>query len=158
MSVHSPLGVLGPVASADVTQIASLIAAVIAAAAGLINMRLAVLRERPSLKVFAREWRTGPEGSEHYLEVLVTNVGHRTITVRSMGLQLRNDKRTWRDEDGRASPELPAKLEDGEIVTMIWLRDELGRDFYEQNARVVGCFALESRGHEVTGGAPRVDG
>jgi hypothetical protein len=147
--------VLGLVASADFTQIAALIAATVAAGAGLINLRLAVLRDRPSLKVFAREWQTGPDGSEHYLEVLVTNAGHRPITIRSMGLQLKNDDRTWRDEDGQASPELPAKLEDGEMVTMLWLRDELGRAFHEKNARAVGCFALESRGNEVTGGAPR---
>ena len=59
ISVDSPLGVLGRVASADFTQIASLIAGAFAAVAGLINLRLAVPPERPSLKVFAGEWRAG---------------------------------------------------------------------------------------------------
>ena len=42
------------------------------------------------------------------------------------------------------------------MVTMIWLRDELGRDFYEKRHGPWGAFGLESRGHEVTGGAPQV--
>jgi hypothetical protein len=39
---------------------------------------------------------------------------------------------------------------------MAWLRDELGREFYEGKVRIVGCFALDGRGNEVTAGPPRV--
>jgi hypothetical protein len=145
------------IAATDVTQVASLIAAgtaLVAAIAGIVNVRLAILRDRTSLKVVAREWRAGPGGSEDYIEVLVANAGLRPISVRAMGLLLSSETRSWREADGTSSPTLPCKLEDGEIATMAWLRDELGREFNEGAVRIVGCFALDGRGNEVNGPPP----
>ena len=137
---------------ADITQAAALTAAatgVIAAIAGLVNLRLAILRERPGLAVFMREWRAGPQGIEHYIEVVTTNVARRPISVVSMGIELDAAPRVWRVSNGGASRDLPARLEDGETVAMTWLRDELGPEFYEGTARIAKCFAVDGRGKEV---------
>jgi hypothetical protein len=144
---------------ADITQAAALTAAAtgaVAAAAGLVNLRLAILRQRPGLTVFAREWRAGPQGAEHYIEVVTTNVAQRPISVVSMGLELQADARLWRVSDGTASRDLPAKLEDGETMTMTWLRDELGQEFYEGVARIARCFAIDGRGKDVLAPGPGV--
>lgn len=146
---------------ADVTQVAAVSAAataLLAALAGLANLRMSVVRDRPALTSFAREWATGPEGSERYVEVCVANVGTRPISVVSIGVTLTNKTRAWRETGGTITLPLPAKLEDGEIVAMIWLRDELGREFYEGDASIVECFAIDGRGTEVTGSPPGAKG
>jgi hypothetical protein len=138
---------------ADATEAAALTAAAtgaIAAAAALMNLGFTVLRERPGLAVFAREWRTGPHGAEHYIEVVATNVARRPISVVSMGVMLRAGDRRWRQSEGGTSRELPVRLEDGETVTMTWLRDELGREFYERKAAITTSFAVDGRGKEVS--------
>jgi hypothetical protein len=106
--------------------------------------------------VFAREWRTGPQGVEHYIEVVTTNVAQRPISVVSMGLELQAHERLWRVSDGPSSRDLPAKLEDGETITMTWLRDELGRELYEGAARIARCFAVDGRGKEVVSPGPGI--
>jgi hypothetical protein len=143
---------------ADVTQIAALVGAataLIAAAAGVVNLRIALVRERPALTAFARTWATGVHGAEQYIEVCVANIAPRPISVVSVGLILKCGAREWRVTDGNTAPSLPAKLEDGEAVTMTWLRDELGQEFYEGAAHIVESFAIDARGNEVKGTPPR---
>lgn len=137
---------------ADATEVAALAAAAtgaVAAVAAVVNLVLTIRRERPGVAVSARRWAAGPDGSEQYVEVIAANVSQRPISVVSMGLELKTGERRWRDTDGTTSPELPVKLEDGETVRMLWLRDELGRDFYERKAAVAGCFAIDGRNKEV---------
>ena len=137
---------------ADATEVAALTAAAtgaVAAVAALVNLVLTVHRERPGLSVSAQGWATGPEGSEQYIEVIAANVSQRPISVVSMGLELSTGARRWRKTDGTASRELPEKLQDGEVLRMLWLRNELGKDFYEGNATITGCFAIDGRNNEV---------
>lgn len=137
---------------ANVTQAAALTAAAtgaVAALAAVINLVLTVHRERPALRVSVRTWETGPQGSERYIEVIAANVSQRPTSVVSIGLQLSTSDRRWRESEGAASPELPVKLEDGETVRMLWLRDELGAEFYERKATITGCFAIDGRNKEV---------
>lgn len=132
------MSVVTPVA--DVTQVAALsgaATALIAAAASLFNLRITMIRERPALSSFTREWASGPEGSEHYIQVCVANIAPRPISVVSMGVNLKCGDRTWRVSSGDTTHDLPARLEDGETVAMTWLRDELGREFYEGEAAIV---------------------
>jgi hypothetical protein len=144
---------------ADTTEVAALTAAAtgaVAAVAAVVNILLTVRRERPGLAVSARKWATGREGSEQYIEVIAANVSQRPISVVSMGLELSTGHRRWRETEGAACPELPVKLEDGETVRMRWLRDELGRDYYESKATITGCFAMDGRNKEVfRHGGPR---
>lgn len=95
-----------------------------------------------------------PQGSEHYIEVVTTNVAQRSISVVSMGIELDAAPRVWRVSNGGASRDLPVRLEDGETVTMTWLRDELGQEFYEGTARIAKCFAVDGRGKEVQAKPP----
>lgn len=138
----------------DVTKDAAVIAACsgfVAAALAAINLALSIRRERPSLAVFLRSFSRGPHGLEDYLEVVATNVGHRPVTVVNMGLRMRataNRGRSWRVDDGAASPGLPAILNDGEIVSMTWLLDELGQRFAEGEVEIIACFAQDGRGGE----------
>jgi hypothetical protein len=144
---------------ADATEVAALTAAAtgaVAAVAAVVNLVLTIRRERPGLAVSTRRWATGPEGAEQYIEVIAANVSQRPLSVVSMGLELDTGDRHWRDTEGTASPELPVKLEDGETVRMLWMRDELGRDFYEGKAIIAGCFAVDGRNKEVfRQGGPR---
>jgi hypothetical protein len=66
-----------------------------------------------------------------------------------MGMMLRAGDRRWRESEGKTSRELPVRLEDGETVTMTWLRDGLGREFYERKAVITTSFAVDGRGKEV---------
>jgi hypothetical protein len=144
MAIVVPIG--------DATEVAALTAAAtaaVAAVAAVVNLVLTVRRERPGLAVSARRWATGPDGSEQYIEVIAANVSQRPISVVSMGLELDTGDRRWRDTEGTASPELPVKLDDGDTVRTLWLRDELGRDFYEGKATIRGCFAIDGRSKEV---------
>lgn len=137
---------------ADATEVAALTAAAtsaVAAVAAVANLVLAARRDRPGLAVSARRWATGPEGSEQYVEVVAANVSQRPISVVRMGLELHADGRRWRETDGSASTELPVKLNDGETVRMLWLREELGREFYERTAVIAGCFVVDGRNKEV---------
>jgi len=138
---------------ADATGVAAVTAAVtgaVAAVAGITNLALAIRRDRPSLAVFTRRWATGPGGSEQYIEVVAANISQRPISIVEMGLKLRAGDRSWRESEGATIPRLPVKLEDGETVRMTWLRDELGREFYEDKAIVIGCFAVDGRNKEVS--------
>lgn len=142
----------------DTTQAAALVAAgsgLVAAVVGLVNLAVSIVRERPALKVFARKWAAGIHGQERYIEVVASNSSRRQNTVVSMGLLLKEEGRTWSEDEGTVKPPLPAKLEDGEIVTMIWMPEELGQAFYEDKAVIVGCFAVDARGHKVRGAPPQ---
>lgn len=139
------------------TQIAALVAAgtgLIAAVAGILNLVLAARRDRPGLRVFAREWSADRHGHERYIEVIAVNAKPRQSSVVEMGLRLRGIERTWKVDDGSVKPNLPAKLEDGEVVTMSWLREELGQEFWEGDAKIDGCYAVDGRGREVRGRPP----
>jgi hypothetical protein len=141
----------------DTTQVAALVAAgtgLVAALVGLVNLGVSIAHERPVLKVFVRKWAAGRHGQERYIEVVASNSSRRQNTVVAMGLFLRQDDRSWVVDSGNATPSLPAKLEDGEIVTMTWLQDELGQAFYEGEATIVGCFAIDARGHKIRGEPP----
>jgi hypothetical protein len=140
------------------TQIAALVAAVtglVAAGAGVLNLLPAARRDRPGLKVSAREWSADRRGDERYIEVTAVNARPRQISVVEMGLQLRSADRTWKLDDGTVKPGLSATLEDGEVVTMSWLREELGEEFWKGDAKIVGCFAIDGRNREVHGRPPR---
>ena len=142
----------------DVTAIAAVAAALtglVAAVVGGINLAFSLRRERPALAVFIREWAADRRGDERYFDVVASNVGHRPVTVVSIGLWLAADDRRWRIDDGTAKPELPAKLEDGETVVMTWLREELGQEHHSGEASIAGCFAVDGRGREVRGSPPR---
>ena len=75
----------------------------------------------------------------------------RQSSVVAMGLRLRGQEHTWKVEAGSANPAIPATLEDGEVVTMAWMREELGQEFSEGDAVIAGCFAVDGRGREVRG-------
>jgi hypothetical protein len=137
------------------TQVAALVAAatgLIAAIAGIWNLALAALRNRPGLSVFTREFAADPYGHERYIEVVVVNAKPRPNSVVEMGLRMREQAKIWKEADGSTRPELPVVLNDGEVVTMTWLREELGEEFWEGKAEIVGCFAIDGRGREVVGG------
>jgi hypothetical protein len=141
----------------DTTQSAALVAAgtgLVAALVGIVNLAIAFARERPAVKVFARRWDAGRHGQERYIEVVASNSSRRQNTVVAMGLMLAEEDRSWTVEDGALNPSLPAKVEDGEIVTMAWMDQELGQAFYEEKAVIVGCFALDARGNKVRGEPP----
>jgi hypothetical protein len=141
----------------DVTKVAALIAAatgLVAAVVGLLNLGISIIRERPAIKVFAREWAADMHGSERYIEVVVSNARRRQNTVVTMGLRLQGKGRTWPLENGTVKPSLPAKLEDGAVATMIWMRDELGQAFHEGDALITGCFAIDAHGEEIRGAPP----
>jgi hypothetical protein len=141
-------------AGADITQIAALVAAstgVVAAIVGGVNLAMSIRRERPALSVFLRHWRVGPHGSEGYVEVVASNIGHRPVTVVTMGvwMQARKDQtRSWRIDDGTADPPLRTTLGDGETIAMTWMEQDLGQAFWEGEATIVGCFAQDGRGKE----------
>lgn len=140
------------------TQVAALIAAgtgLVAAAASILNLAISVFRERPGLSVFAREWAADRHGHERYIEVVAVNAKPRQNAVVEMGLRLRGKDRTWRITDGSPKPELPAVLEDGEVATMAWMREELGQEFCEGDASIDGCFAIDGHGREVRSGPPK---
>lgn len=137
------------------TQIAAVTAAatgLVAAIAGIWNLALAALRNRPGLSVFTREFAADPYGHERYIEVVVVNAKPRPNSVVEMGLRMREQAKIWKEADGSTRPELPVVLNDGEVVTMTWLREELGQKFWEGEAEIVGCFAIDGRGREVVGG------
>lgn len=137
------------------TQIAAVVAAatgLVAAIAGIWNLVLAALRNRPGLSVFTREFAADPNGHERYIEVVVVNAKPRPNSVVEMGLRLRGQGKAWKEADGSTRPELPVVLKDGEVVTMTWLRQELGPELWEGEADIVGCFAIDGRGREVVGG------
>jgi hypothetical protein len=136
----------------DTTQIAALVAAatgLVAATTGVTNLALSILRDRPGLTVYIREWAADRYGHERYIEVVAANAKPRQNSVVAMGLRLRGQQRTWKIEDGPAKPALPATLEDGEVATMVWMREELGQEFAEGDAVIAGCFAIDGRGREV---------
>jgi putative intracellular protease/amidase len=142
---------------ADVTQIAALVAAAtgfVAAVVGGVNLLLSIRRERPALAVSARHWAADRRGLERYVEVIATNVGHRPVSVVRMGVRLTADGHSWQVDDGSADPPLPAKLEDGEIVVMSWMPEELGSEYYDRRARITSCFVVDGRGREVAGTPP----
>jgi hypothetical protein len=64
------------------------------------------------------------------------------------------DGRSKNLDDGKATPELPARLEDGATVVMTWMREELGEEHFKGEAEIKGSFALDPRGTEVRGAAP----
>ena len=137
------------------TQIAAVVAAatgLVAAIAGIWNLVLSALRNRPGLSVFTREFAADAYGHERYIEVVVVNAKPRPNSVVEMGLRMRGQDRIWKEADGSARPKLPVVLKDGEVATMTWLREELGQEFWEGNAEIVGCFAIDGRGREVVGG------
>lgn len=140
------------------TQIAAVVAAatgLVAAIAGIWNLAWAALRNRPGLSVFTREFAADPYGHERYIEVVVVNAKPRPNSVVEMGLRMREQEQAkiWKEADGSTRPELPVVLNDGEVVTMTWLREELGQEFWEGKAEIVGCFAIDGRGREVVGGS-----
>ncbi len=105
-----------------------------------------------ALSVFVRPWR---DRDAQHIDVVASNTSGRPLTVLTMGLdfrEVRNGflKRSWRVEDGNARPSLRAVLQDGATVVMTWTRDELGKAFLEGREEIVGCFALDGRGTEVT--------
>lgn len=67
-----------------------------------------------------------------------------------MGLKLASGERDWRESEGTPNPKLQVKLEDGETVRMTWLRDELRREFYDGNAVIMGCFAVDGATEKVS--------
>jgi hypothetical protein len=137
------------------TQIAAVVAAatgLVAAIAGIWNLVLTALRNRPGLSVFTREFAADPYGHERYVEVVVVNAKPRPNSVVEIGLRMRGQGKTWKEADGSTRPELPVVLKDGEVVTMTWLRQELGQEFWEGEADIAGCFAIDGRGREVVGG------
>lgn len=137
------------------TQIAALVAAatgLVAAIASIWNLVLATLRNRPSLSIYAREFAADPYGNERYIEVVVVNAKPRPNSVVEIGLRMRGQGRIWKEVNGSARPELPIVLKDSEVVTMTWLREELGQEFWEGKAEIAGCFAIDGRGREVVGG------
>lgn len=142
----------------NTTQTAALVAAgtgLVAALVGLVNLGISIVRERPALRVFARKWAAGRYGQERYIEVVASNASRRQNTVVAMGLLLTEDGRSWPVDDGAVTPSIPVKLEDGEIVRMVWMQDELGQAFYEDKAEIAGCFVLDARGHRVRGAPPK---
>jgi hypothetical protein len=69
-----------------------------------------------------------------------------------MGLRMQarsDDSRSWRVDDGKSHPSLPATLSDGQTVAMVWMRQELGQEFWEGKDVIVACFAQDGRGKEV---------
>jgi hypothetical protein len=142
----------------DITQVAALAAAgtgLVAAGTGIANLVITILGERPALSVFAREGAEDPDGQERYVEVVVVNAKPRPNSVVEMGLRMRGKEGIWTRSDGRCRRELPLVLEDGEVATMSWLRQELGREFWTGETEILGCFAIDGRGREVTGGPTR---
>lgn len=139
------------------TQVAALVAAgtgLVAAATSILNLAVSVLRDRPGLSVYAREWAADRHGHERYIEVVAVNAKPRQNSVVEMGLRLRDKDRVWRITDGSPKPELPVVLEDGEVASMSWMREELGQEFWEGDAAVDGCFAIDGHGREVRGAPP----
>jgi len=114
---------------ADATQVAAIIAAstgLVAAAVGVANLIVLLPRDRSQLAAFVRRYSVGPHGEERYVAVVATNVGRRPVTVVSVGLTLAGAGRRWRDEEGQASPSLPARLEERASVVMTWLLESSG--------------------------------
>lgn len=137
--------------AATVAAVSGLAAAVLAA----VNLAITVRREAPALAAFVREWAVGPGGSERYISVVVSNVGHRPVTVVAMGLRLAGTERSLSVDDGGVSMRLPAKLEDGETIVMTWMRDELGEAYWNGKLAISGCYAIDGRGRQVSGGLVR---
>lgn len=141
----------------DLTQVAALVAAgtgLVAAVAGISNLAVSISRNRPALRVFAREWAADRPGFERYIEVVAINAKPRQNSAVEMGLRLRGKERTWKVSDGSVKPTLPAVLEDGEVATMLWLREELGQEYWEGDAVIDGCFVVDGYGREAQGGPP----
>ena len=69
----------------------------------------------------------------------MVNAKPRPNSVVEIGLRMRGQGRSWKEADGSTRPELPVVLNDGEVVTMTWLREELGQEFLEGKAEIVGC-------------------
>lgn len=137
------------------TQIAALVAAatgLVAAIASIWNLVWTALRNRPGLSVFTREFAADPYSHERYIEVVVVSAKPRPNSVVEIGLRMRGQGKIWKETGGSTRPELPVVLGDDEVVTMTWLREELGQEFWEGDAEIAGCFAIDGRGHEVVGG------
>ena len=139
----------------DVTTIASVVAAttaLVAAIAALTNLAITARRDRPLIVVSVREWSPDHLGVERYVRVIATNTGARPVSVVAMGVVLdAGGGRTWRRTDGTLDRGLPARLDDGEAIVMDWLRDELGPEYFDGQARIVACFAIDGRNKEVLG-------
>ena len=119
---------------------------VLASALAGISLALSIRRERPTLSVFLREFFRGPQGVEHYVELVAANVGHRPVTVVSIGLRMQATaelERSWKVDDGHTRPALPAILNDGETVSMSWLVDELGYRFANGETQIIACSAQD---------------
>jgi hypothetical protein len=142
------------VAPADITQIAALIAACTGATAAIvggINLVMSIRRERPALSVFLRQWPVGPHGCECCIEVVASNIGHRPVTVVTMGVRMQarlGDGRSWRVDDGNVNPSLQTTLNDGETIAMTWMEQDLGEAFWKGDETIVACFAQYGRGKE----------
>lgn len=136
--------------------IAGIATATVAAVAAITRIGVKFFSRRPPrLTVHARETSADRQGRERYITVFAAHAGPRPITVVEMGLRLDDGERVWRLTDGATNRDLPAELQDGAIISMTWLRDELGHEFYSGNATIKECFAVDSYGREARGRPPK---
>lgn len=119
------------------TLIIALWGAVLATILGIRELK----KEKRSLKIIVEH--------EHWTErgkVLLTNTGHRPITIHQIYLSvlpkkwrgeggdydLRRRGSFWADEEGNKPPTFPVTLKDGEMATF-YLSDTVFRDLHDEN-------------------------
>lgn len=80
------------------------------------------------------------------------NAKPRPNSAVEMGLRMREQAKIRKEAVGSTWPELPVVLNDGEVVTMTWLREELGQEFWGREGRDRRLLLIDGRGREVVGG------